>query len=831
MTATSPDLGPDPQLPPAGFAETGTGEIGAAEIGAAERDLAGATPEPETTTHQRTCPLCEACCGLEITTKGDAVVRIRGDMADPYSAGYICPKGSTLKQLHEDPDRLTSPRIRTEDGWKEASWDEAFAEIERRLAPILEADGRQALGSVLGNPNVHNLGGMLYGRSLLQAIGSTNIFSASTVDQMPKHVSAGLMWGQPDMFPLPDLDRTDYLLMLGANPYASNGSLVSAPNFPGRLEAIVERGRVVVVDPRRTKTAEHASEHLTIVPGTDSYWLLALVHTLFDEDLVDIGRLEPHVTGVTEVREIAAGYSPEAIAEVCGIDAETTRRIARELSAAPTAAVYGRMGAHTVTFGTLASWATDVLNVLTGNFDRPGGIMFNCSPSQNMAPRTPGGRGFKLGRWSGRASGRPEVKGELPAATLAEEITTPGAGAIRALFVLACNPVRSFPNSERIDEALAELDLLVVIDPYITATARHAHVILPPTSALERSHYDIIFEGSMLRSFAKYSKPVFDTDGLREEEILSRLALIMSGQPADSDPEIIHSTMMDSFIDKELARPSSPIHGRDKDQILAALEPWTWSEQIVDFRLRVGQHGDGFGKNPDGLTLQKLIDEHPSGIDFGPLVPRFPDVIGTESGKIELAPQPILDDLGRHGEALTSRHASDPQQAGLDGNAHASDPQKAGLDGNAHASDPQKAGLDANAPASDAESLVLIGRRHLKTVNSWMHNVNVLIKGRTDCTLFVHPDDADRLGLIAGGSARVKSRVGEVTAPVEITDEIMPGVVCLPHGWGYDEDGIEMTVAKTKPGVNSNVLTDDAALDALSGNCALNGIPVAVTAN
>ena len=743
------------------------------------------THADETEIHHRTCPLCEACCGLEITTKGDQVVRIRGDQNDPYSQGFICPKGSTLKQLHEDPDRLTSPRIRTEDGWKEATWDEAFAEIERRLGPIVDNYGRQALGTVLGNPSVHNLGGMLYGRAVITAAGSTNLFSASTVDQMPKHVSAGLMWGRPDMFPLPDLDRTDYLLMLGANPYVSNGSLLTVPNFPGRLEALRERGTFVVVDPRRTKTAENATEHLTIVPGTDSFWLLALVTTLFEEGLVDIGRLEDHVSGVEQARELAAPYTAETVAERCGIDAATTRRIARELAAAPTAAVYGRMGAHTVEFGTIASWATDVLNVLTGNLDKPGGIMFNCAPTQNMAPSTPGGRGFKLGRWTGRASGRPEAKGELSCATLAEEITTPGDERIRGLFVLACNPVRSFPNSDRIDDALQELDLLVVVDPYVTATARHAHVLLPPTSALERSHYDFGFESNMIRSFAKYSPAVFSTDNPSEEQILSRLALVIGGQPHTSDPAVIHAMLIDQMIDQELGRSSSPIHGRDKADILDALSEWTWSEQIIDFRLRVGQHGDGFGLNPEGLTLRKLIDEYPSGADFGPLVPRFPGAIKTVSGTVELAPPPIIDDMSRLGEAFA---------------------------------------------AAQHQNMVLIGRRNLKTVNSWMHNLNVLIKGKTDCTLQVHPDDADRLGLIAGGHANVQSRVGKVSAPVEVTDEVMPGVVCLPHGWGYDEPGIEMHTAKTKPGVNSNALTDDDVLDALSGNCALNAIPVTVSA-
>ncbi len=754
-------------------------------------DTATHTPTAEDTiTHHRSCPLCEAVCGLEITTKGDQVVRIRGDQNDPYSKGFICPKGSTLKQLHEDPDRLTSPRIRTEDGWRDVTWDEAFEEIQRRLAPIVAKHGRQALGTVLGNPNTHNLGGLLYVRPVMTAVGSTNAFSASTVDQMPKHVSAGLMWGRPDMFPLPDLDRTDYMLMLGANPYVSNGSLLTAPDMPGRLEAIRERGKFVVVDPRRTKTAENASEHITIIPGTDAFWLMALINTLFDEGLVELGRLAPHISGVDEVREMTSPYTPEAVAEQCGITAETTRRIARELAAAPTATVYGRMGAHTVAFGTIASWATDVLNVLTGNLDEPGGVMFNCAPTQNMAPSAPGGRGFKLGRWEGRASGRPEAKGELPAATLAEEITTPGEGAIKGLFVLACNPVRSFPNTDRIDEALQQLDLLVVVDPYVTATARHAHVILPPTSALERSHYDFAFEANMIRSFAKYSPAVFPTDAPSEEQILSRLALVISGQPVDTDPVIVHDQMMDQIIDAELARESSPIHGRDKAEIIEALSEWEWSDQIIDFRLRVGQHGDGFGAKPAGLTLRKLIDEHPSGADFGPLVSRFPDAIKTVSGTVELAPQPIVEDMARCAAHFAELSRSNDQ---------------------------------------GEDQLVLIGRRHLKTVNSWMHNLNILIKGKTDCTLQVHPDDAERLGLTDGGSASVQSRVGTVVAPVEVTDEVMRGVVCLPHGWGYDEQGIEMHTAKTKPGVNSNRLTDDSTLDDLSGNATLNGIPVQVT--
>lgn len=739
--------------------------------------------ETEHETHFRTCPLCEACCGLEVTTKGDQVVRIRGDRSDPYSRGFICPKGSTLKQLHEDPDRLRQPVIRDGQEWRSVSWDEAFAEIERRLTPIIERHGNAASGVILGNPSVHNLGGQLYLGNLLRALRTKNIFSASTVDQMPKHVSAGLMWGNPDWFPIVDLERSDYLLMLGANPYVSNGSLTTIAGFPDRLEEMQARGgRVVVVDPRRTKTADHADEHIRIQPGSDPWWLLALIHVLIDEGLVALGRLAPHVAGLAEVEAAVADVTPESVETRCGIDAATTRRIARELAAAPSAAVYGRIGTHTAEFGTIASWAADVLNALTGNLDRAGGVMFNCSPGERIGERTPGGRGFELGRWTGRASGFGEVKGELPAATLAQELETPGEGQPKAVFVVACNPARSFPNSERIEQALANLELLVAVDPYITATTRHAHVILPPRSALERSHYDLVFEGAMTRAFAKYSPPVFATDELDEPEILSRLALVAGGAGAGADPLVIHQQMVDVRVDRAISDENHALYGRDGDEIRAALAEWDWAEQLVDFRIRTGRFGDGFGAQPDGLTLRRLIDEHPHGADLGPLVERFPDAIKTKSGHIELAPPPILDDLER------LRASTEPP----------------------------------------TDQVTLIGRRDLRSCNTWMHNVNVLIKGKERCTLHVHPVDAPALDLTEGQMASITSRVGSVVAPVEITDVVMPGVVSLPFGWGYDEDGIKMHTARTRPGVNSNRLTDDAVFDQLSGNAVLNAIPVHV---
>ncbi|MEM7287646.1 MAG: molybdopterin-dependent oxidoreductase [Actinomycetota bacterium] len=736
----------------------------------------------ERRTHYRTCPLCEATCGLEITTEGDQVVRIRGDMNDPVSKGFICPKGSTLKQLHEDQDRLRTPMRKTDAGWVEIGWDEAFDEIAERTATVVAEHGRDALGIVIGNPNVHNLGGGVYLRNVIQAVGSTNIFSASTVDQMPKHVSSGLLWGDSGMFPLPDLDRTEYLLMLGANPWASNGSLVTVPDFPGKLKAIQERGgRFVVIDPRVSRTAQEADEHHFIRPGTDVVFLLAVANVLFAENLVDIGRLVDHIDGLDDVRAAVHPFTPEHAEASTGIDADVIRRVARDLAAADHAAVYGRIGTHTVEFGTLSSWAADLLNVLTGNLDEPGGIMFQCAPTVRIGDGEPGGRGYQIGRWTGRASGRPERNGELPAGTLATEILTPGDGQVRAAFVVACNPVRSFPNSARLDEAFESLDFMVSVDPYITATSRHADIVLPPRSALERSHYDFAFERNMIRVFAKYSSAVFETDAPDEPEILCRLALAIKGEGASADPSTEHDGTLRSQVEREVNRADSPIHGRDVDEILAASGEWSWAEQFVDFRLRTGRFGDGYGADPDGLTLRKLVDDHPHGLDFGPLERRFPSAIKTRSGNVELWSEPIAIDMRR---------------------------------------------LADEPPGHDG--LTLVGRRHLRSCNTWMHNVDVLVKGKDRCTLLVHPSDAQAQGLVDGGRAAVRSRVGSVVAPVEVCTDIMPGVVSLPFGWGYDEPGIRMKVAASRPGVNANALTDEAPMDWLSGNAVLNGIPVEV---
>jgi anaerobic selenocysteine-containing dehydrogenase len=724
-----------------------------------------------------TCPLCEATCGLELTVSSDGVERIRGDADDVFSHGFICPKGASLEELHDDPDRLRTPLVRDAAGeLRPASWDEAFGEIDRRLGAIWDEHGRQALGIYIGNPSAHNLSVLTYGRVLVKALQTRNIFSASTVDQYPKQMASALLFGTGVTVAVPDVDRTDHLLMLGANPLASNGSLLTAPDMRGRLRAIRARGgKVVVVDPRRTRTAREADEHHFIRPGTDALLLFALVHTLFDERLEDLGTVAPHVAGLDEVRDLATGFAPEEVADACGIAADEIRRMARELAAAPRAAVYGRIGTTTQRFGTTASWLVDVLNVVTGNLDRPGGAMFArpAAGSSNTRGEPGRGRGAAFGRWESRVRGLGEVFGELPVACLSEEIETHGEGQIRALLTVAGNPAVSTPNSERLAAALDDLDFMVSVDIYVNETTRHADVILPGPSPLQRSHYDLALLGLAVRNVANYSPPALGPDPQvpEEWETLLRLGGIATGQGPNADVAAI-----DRFVAHEVARlqstdPSSGLHGRDPEELLAEVAPRVGPERILDLQLRGG---------PYRITLADL-EAAPHGIDFGPLEPRVPEVLRTPSGMVELAPEALVADVARLHAAL-----AEPVNGGL----------------------------------------TLIGRRELRSNNSWMHNLPTLVRGKERCTALVHPDDAERLGLVDGEEAVVRSRTGEIVVPVEVTDDVMPGVVSIPHGWGHDLPGMALSVAGEHAGTNSNVLADELVLEPLSGTAVLNGIPV-----
>ncbi|WP_424528465.1 molybdopterin-dependent oxidoreductase [Sphaerisporangium viridialbum] len=719
-------------------------------------------------TAHRTCPLCEAVCGLTITLDDDDhVVGVRGDDADPFSKGFICPKGASLGRLDEDPDRLSVPLIREGGEWREASWAEAFEAVERGLAAV----PGPARGVYLGNPSAHTMAGALYGAPLIRSLGTRQVYSASTADQMPKHVAAGLMFGHPLTIPVPDLDRTAYLLMLGANPLESNGSLCTAPDFPGRLKALRRRGgRLVVVDPRRTRTAALADEHVFIRPGTDAYLLMGIAHTLFAEKLTNV---RVPVNGLAEVEAAVAAFTPGACADACGVPAELIVRLARELAAAPSAAVYGRIGTCTVEFGTIAQWLVDVVNVLTGNLDRPGGAMFPRPATEGPRRRKP----YAIGRWHSRVRHMPEANGELPVATLADEIETPGEGRIRALITVAGNPVLSAPNGSRLDRALAVLDFMVSVDPYLNETTRHAHVILPPPRVTQAGHYDFALLGFAVRDYTRYSPPVVSLEPGRPTEavILARLAMIASGQGAGADPSALDELILGEMLRKATETPGSPVEGRDPAELRALLTGSSGAELRLDAMLRLGPYGGWGGDDGHDLSLARLL-ESPHGIDLGPLRPRLPGILSTASGAVELAPEPILADVGRLREAL----------------------------------------------AREAGGFVLIGRRHLRSNNSWMHNVAPLVGGTNRCTLQINPQDAAELGLAE--QAVVRSAAGELTVRLEPTDTIMRGVVSLPHGWGHA--GTSQLVAAKNAGVSANTLTDESIVDPLSGNAVFNGVPV-----
>lgn len=737
-----------------------------------------------TRTALRTCPLCEATCGLELTIdESDTVKVIRGDRENPFSNGFICPKGTVLGRLHDDPDRLRQPMVKRNGEHVAVSWPEAFAAVKQGLDDVKARHGSQALSVYLGNPNAHSFQNTLAIRPLAKSLGSRNVFSASTLDQMPRHVSSGYMFGAPGTIAVPDIDRTDLLVIFGANPYESNGSLATAPDWPGRIEAIRERGgKVVVVDPRRTKTAEHADQHIPIVPGTDAALMMSIIGVLFEEDLVNLGALDGKVEGVEAVAAAAFGFTPESVAGLTGVDASTIGQLARDIAAAPSASVYGRMGTHTVEFGTIASWACDVISVLTGNLDSPGGMMFPLALHQASSRPV---RGFQTGRWTSRVRGLPEVLGELPSSTMIDEMHEPGDGRIRALITVGGNPALTAPDSDAFETELASLEFMVSVDPYLNETTLHADVVLPPPSALEKSHYDMAFTTLSVRNYAMWSPEVFIRVASQRSEfdILITLTAILSGAPADVDAAEIAQSTLDARVHSMVSDPTSTVHGRDADEVLAALElhPEV-PERFLDLMIRTGHHGDGFGQDPDGWSLERL-QQHPHGVDFGPLEPRISDALSTPSGKVELAPDLIVGEIARLEQHL--RDFTRPE-------------------------------------------FVLVGRRDLRSNNSWLHNIDVLVKGKARCTLRLHPDDAARLGIADGEMARVSSAAGEVKVAVEVNDEMMIGVVSLPYGWGHDREGTELSVASRRPGVNTNILTDRSRVDPISGNAVLNGIPVEI---
>jgi len=705
-----------------------------------------------TTTHYRACNLCEAICGLAIEVCGDEISAIRGDRDDPFSRGHICPKAVALQDVHSDPDRLRHPVRRMGDGiWERLSWDEALDEVGDRLRAVQKTSGNDAVGLYVGNPSVHNWGSLLFGPPLSRALRTKNRFSATSVDQLPHHVAATLMFGHKLLLPVPDVDRTQFLLILGANPVVSNGSMMTAPGFKRRLEELKQRGgRLVVVDPRRTETAEMADRHIFIRPGSDALLLMALIQVVFAEGLEKPGSTAEFCASIEVVREVVAGVSPEKVAPVTGIDSEAIRDLARAFATAPSAVCYGRLGVSTQVFGGLCQWLVNALNIITGNLDRAGGAMFTRPAVDLVANTGPG----HLGKYTSRVRGLPAYGGELPVAGLAEEILTKGEGQVRALLTIAGNPVLSTPNGMQLERALESLDFMVAVDFYLNETTRHAHIILPPTSALEHDHYDLVFNLLAVRNVARYSPALLDPapDARHDWQILAELHRRLDGGP--------------------------PL-AQFKRWLNAKIGP----RRILDLGLRRGPWGSGLNPFGKGLNLTAL-ERAEHGVDLGPLEPCLPARLRTPTRRIELAPALFVKDAQRLRAMLDGDQADQP--------------------------------------------LLLIGRRHLRSNNSWMHNSLRLVRGKDRCTLLMHPDDASRLGVAGEAKVAVVSRTGRIEVPLELSDEVMPGVVSLPHGWGHHRPGTELSVAEEHPGVSINDLTDESVVDDLCGNAVLSGVPVRV---
>lgn len=715
-------------------------------------------------TVHKTCNLCEAACGVLVEVEGNRVLGIKPDHDDPFSQGHICPKALSLKEIHEDPDRLKFPMKRTPTGWRRIGWDEALDEAARNLARIQAEGGRNAVAAYLGNPSVHNLGTALYAQLLLGVLHTRNIFSASSVDQNPKHASSFFLFGHILSIPVPDIDRTNYLLMLGANPIASNGSLMTAPGIRKRLRAIQKRGgKVVVVDPRRTETADLSDEHLFIRPGQDAFFLGSLLSVIFDDGLAKPAHAE-RLQGLERLRSLVAPLTPERVADLCGIEADTIRRIAREFASAKTAVCYGRIGTCLHPYGTLTSYLVDALNIVSGNFDRPGGAMFTTPAVDLVSLMAKGGRKGHLHAYKSRVRGANEFNGEFPVAILAEEMLTPGEGQVRGFVTIAGNPVLSTPNGRQLDKALAGLDYYVAVDIYINETTRHADLILPTTWSLEHDNYEAAFHVLAVRNTAKYSPQVVDEEpGMMHDwklftELAYRLAEYKAGNPM-----------------KRAAIRTARKAG-------LGMSP----RRLIDTLLRIGPHGDGFKPWKKGLRLKDL-EENPSGIDLGPLEPSLDRVLFTESGKIELDHPLIVGEL----ERLAGR---------------------------------------LEESATIGQGLVLIGRRDLRSNNSWGHNSKTMVKDGERCALLMNPGDAARLGLSGAARVRVRTRVGEVEAELKVTEEMMAGVVSLPHGWGHGREGVELSIAREVPGVSVNDLTDERLTEPVTGNAILNGVPVEVSA-
>jgi anaerobic selenocysteine-containing dehydrogenase len=741
----------------------------------------------ESQIHFRSCAFCEAACGIVVTANHATrqVTGVRGDKLDPFSNGYICAKAYALTALHDDPDRLRKPLRRKGNDFEEIGWDEALDHAAERLKVIQKVHGRDGVAYYFGNPTGHKGELLIYGGLLMQALGSRQVYSPGTLDQIPKYVSATLMFGGALVQPIADVDRTDYLVIVGSNPAVSQGSMMVAPGIGNRIKAIRARGgKVVVIDPRRTETAEIADEYLAVRPGSDALLMFAIIHVLIREKLCTLGRAAGLVKGLETLSALAESFPPERVAEATGVQAADIARLARELAAAPSAAVHGRTGTCTQRFGSVTSWLIDVVNILTGNLDRAGGVMFTGGgvPTPILFNETFAGDVPPMGRWHSRVRRLPETVGMLPTAALADEILTPGPGQVRGLITQAGNIALSNPNGARLAAAFDSLEFMLSFDIYVNETTRHADIIIPGPSYAEHADFAAVTAYEMIRKYVKWAPAIFTAENGAppDWEIMAGLAARLRGiGVAEIEEEFLSGLLKAAMT---MGRPECA--AVDFATARAAIGDAPGADRIFDLMIRSGPYGDAFGAVPDGLSLER-VKQHPHGLDLGPLTEMLPDVLRTPDRLIDLAPQRLVDDVAR-----------------------------------------LKAWLGASAVR---DGLLMIGRRHTRSKNAWMHNVHLLVKGKERCTLLMNPDDAKHRGLADGDRAEIRTHIGAIEAPIEVSDEMMAGVVSLPHGWGHSLSGTRQRVAHAHPGVNANAIIDELDLDEPSASTILNGVRVEVT--
>jgi anaerobic selenocysteine-containing dehydrogenase len=767
--------------------------------------------------HYRACNICDAMCGVEITYQDKKILSIKGDKKDPVSKGFICPKATALQDLHEDPDRLRQPMLKTENGWQTIEWERAFDIAAEKLTDIRFAFGKDSVAMYVGNPTAHNHGNVLFLKGLTDAINTNNRYSATSVDQLPHMLAAMKLFGNSTLFPIPDVERSRYLIIIGGNPVASGGSFMCGPDIKRKLSNIKRRkhGKVVCIDPRFTETAQIASEHYFITPGKDALLFLAMINVIFSEGLENTGHIPTE--NINVLKGISLPFLPEKVAEEVGIEAETIEQLAKDLATRENAALYARLGTCIQEYGSLCSWLAYVLNIITNNLDVEGGMMFPKPAIDLVGLGALSGEVNSFDRRRSRVRNMPSMAGEFPASTLADEMLEEGEGQIKALVTCAGNPVLSVPNGKKMEEGLQKLEFMLSFDMYINETTQHADLIIPPTSVLEHSHYDLVLQIVAFRHSAKYSPALFEKpEGSYHEwqsylEVTSRinkriqlgrgqqlkielnrrylnqlgdegiLNFMLKTGPYGRKPVVVDS------LNRMLSSKKLPVVNSIWKGFASLFEKGLRSNSTINSYLETTPYGKHAFPIFGGLNLKK-VKQQIHGIDIGPMVPMMPERLNTKSKSVDLNPEYLSKEINR----LSAQLEQGTKSQSLD--------------------------------------LLLIGRRHIRSNNSWLHNSHRLVKGKSRCTLMMHSKDATSRKLTDGEVVNVRSRVGEVSLPLEISDDIKLGVVSIPHGWGHHREGNQLSVASKHAGVSVNDLTDDAMFEPLTGQAICNGVPVQVIA-